>query len=160
MRLSIAAIGRMKAGPERELADRYLDRLKKTGGTLGLDFSGLSEFPESRLSTVSERKRDEAGRLTVPLAEGSVRIVLDERGRTLSSEEFASALAGFRDAGRRDAAILIGGPDGHDETLRSAADLSLSLGRLTYPHQIARILIAEQLYRAATILAGHPYHRS
>ncbi len=160
MRLTIAAIGRMKAGPERELADRYLDRLKKTGGALGLDYAGLSEFPESRLSTTSERKRDEAARLTAPLAEASVRIVLDERGRTLSSEEFAAALANFRDAGRRDAAVLIGGPDGHDEALRSSADLTLSLGRLTYPHQIARILIAEQLYRAATILAGHPYHRS
>ncbi len=160
MRLTIAAIGRMKAGPERELADRYLDRLKKTGGALGLDYAGLSEFSESRLSTTSERKRDEAARLTAPLAETSVRIVLDERGRTLSSEEFAAALADFRDAGRRDAAVLIGGPDGHDKALRSSADLTLSLGRLTYPHQIARILIAEQLYRAATILAGHPYHRS
>lgn len=160
MRLTIAAIGRMKAGPERELADRYLDRLKKTGGALGLDYAGLVEFPESRLSTTSERTRDEAARLTAPLAETSVRIVLDERGRTLSSEEFAGALADFRDAGRRDAAVLIGGPDGHDKALRSSADLTLSLGRLTYPHQIARILIAEQLYRAATILAGHPYHRS
>lgn len=160
MRVTIAAIGRMKAGPERVLADRYLDRLKKIGAPLGLDYQGLSEYPESRLGTAPERKREEAERLRSSLAAGSVHLILDERGKTLSSEELAAAIAAFRDDGRRDLALLIGGPDGHDETLRSGANLVLSLGRMTYPHQIARILVAEQLYRAATILAGHPYHRA
>ena len=160
MRLTIAAIGRMKAGPERELADRYFDRLKKAGPPLGLDYQGLCEHPESRLATTPERKRDEAQRLVASLPDGAARIVLDETGRLMTSEAFAEALGGFRDGGRRDLGLLVGGPDGHDESMRSGADLVLSLGRMTFPHQIARILLAEQLYRAATILAGHPYHRS
>ncbi|NDV87570.1 23S rRNA (pseudouridine(1915)-N(3))-methyltransferase RlmH [Aurantimonas aggregata] len=160
MRLTIAAVGRMKAGPERELADRYFDRLKKAGPPLGLDYQGLSEHPESRLGTSPERKRDEAQRLAASLPEGAARIVLDETGRLMSSQEFADAIAGFRDGGQRDLGLLIGGPDGHDESLRSGAGLVLSLGRMTFPHQIVRILLAEQLYRAVTILAGHPYHRS
>lgn len=160
MRLTIAAIGRMKAGPERELADRYLDRLKKAGPPLGLDYQGLFEHPESRLATTPERKRDEAQRLAASLPDGAVRIVLDETGRLMTSQDFADAIAGFRDGGRRDLGLLVGGPDGHDESLRGGADLVLSLGRMTFPHQLARILLAEQLYRAVTILAGHPYHRS
>jgi 23S rRNA (pseudouridine1915-N3)-methyltransferase len=160
MRLTIAAVGRMKAGPERELADRYFDRLKKAGPPLGLDYQGLTEHPESRLATTPERKRDEAQRLAASLPEGAARIVLDETGRLMSSQDFADAIAGFRDGGQRDLGLLIGGPDGHDESLRGSASLVLSLGRMTFPHQIARILLAEQLYRAVTILAGHPYHRS
>ncbi|MBB4003502.1 23S rRNA (pseudouridine(1915)-N(3))-methyltransferase RlmH [Aurantimonas endophytica] len=160
MRLTIAAVGRMKAGPERELADRYFDRLKKAGPPLGLDYQGLFEHPESRLATTPERKRDEAQRLAASLPEGAARIVLDETGRLMSSQDFADAIAGFRDGGQRDLGLLIGGPDGHDESLRGSASLVLSLGRMTFPHQIARILLAEQLYRAVTILAGHPYHRS
>ncbi|MEX6508805.1 23S rRNA (pseudouridine(1915)-N(3))-methyltransferase RlmH [Jiella sp. M17.18] len=160
MRLTIAAIGRMKSGPERELADRYLGRLKKAGAPLALDFQSVQEFPESRLGSAVERCREEADRLGAAVPEGAVRVVLDETGKSLSSEDFAAALAKFRDAGRRDLALLIGGPDGHDPALVQGADLLLSLGRMTFPHQIARILLAEQLYRAATILAGHPYHRA
>ncbi len=160
MRMTIAAVGRMKAGPERELADRYIDRLKKAGLSLGLDYQGLAEHPESRLATAPERKRDEAQRLVASLPEGAARIVLDETGRLMTSEAFAEALANFRDGGRRDLGLLIGGPDGHDESMRGNSDLVLSLGRMTFPHQIARILLAEQMYRAVTILAGHPYHRS
>ena len=159
MRLTIAAIGRMKAGPEKDLAGRYLDRLAKTGGPLGLDYQGLLEYPESRAGSAPERKREEAARLVGALPPDAARIVLDERGKTLSSEDFAALIARLRDEGRRDLALLIGGPDGHDADLRTAADASISLGRMTFPHQIARILVAEQLYRAATILAGHPYHR-
>lgn len=159
MRLTIAAIGRMKAGPEKDLADRYLDRLKKAGAPLGLDYQGLNEYPESRLKTLDERKAEEAGKLLASVPPESTRLVLDERGKPLSSEEFASLLARLRDDGKRDLALLIGGPDGHDSALRSGAEAVVSLGRMTFPHQIARILVAEQLYRAATILAGHPYHR-
>ncbi|KQT87505.1 23S rRNA (pseudouridine(1915)-N(3))-methyltransferase RlmH [Aurantimonas sp. Leaf443] len=159
MRVSLAAIGRMKAGPERELVDRYLQRFGATGGPVGLDYAGLSEFPESRGAQAEMRKREEAARLAATLPEGAASIVLDERGRTLSSEEFARAIADLRDGGRRGLGILIGGPDGHDPALRQRADLVLALGRMTFPHQIARILLAEQLYRAVTILSGHPYHR-
>ena len=159
MRLTIAAIGRMKSGPERELADRYLGRLAKSGGPLGLDYAGLSEYPESRASGVADRKREEAARLTAGLSDKTVIVALDEIGKTLSSEAFAAELAQLRDEGVRDLALLVGGPDGLDPELRSRARLVLSLGRMTFPHQIARMLLAEQIYRATTILSGHPYHR-
>lgn len=159
MRLTISAIGRMKAGPERDLAARYLDRLAKSGGPLGLDYAGLVEQPESRAGTVAERKRDEAARLTANLPEKTALVVLDETGKILSSEAFAGEIGRFRDEGLRDLALLIGGPDGIEPELRDRARLVLSLGRMTWPHQIARILLAEQLYRATTILSGHPYHR-
>jgi 23S rRNA (pseudouridine1915-N3)-methyltransferase len=159
VRLTIAAVGRMKAGPERELADRYLGRLGKSGGSLGLDYAGLSEYPESRAAGVADRKRDEAARLTSGLADKTVLIALDETGKLLSSEGFATELAQLRDEGVRDLALLIGGPDGLDPALRESARLVLSLGRMTFPHQIARMLLAEQIYRATTILSGHPYHR-
>ncbi|KQT66000.1 MULTISPECIES: 23S rRNA (pseudouridine(1915)-N(3))-methyltransferase RlmH [unclassified Aureimonas] len=159
MRLTIAAIGRMKAGPERDLAARYLDRLAKSGGPLGLDYAGLIEQPESRAGTAPERKRDEAARLTAGLPDKTAFVVLDETGKILSSEDFAETIGRLRDEGLRDLALLIGGPDGIEPELRGRARLVLSLGRMTWPHQIARILLAEQLYRATTILSGHPYHR-
>ena len=87
-------------------------------------------------------------------------INLDERGKSLSSEDFANRIAALRDGGRRSAVIAIGGPDGHDAGLRVAAELVLSFGAQTWPHQMVRIMLAEQLYRATTILAGHPYHRA
>lgn len=150
----------MKSGPERELANRYLERLAKSGAPLGLDYAGLGEHAESRAAGVAERKRDEAARLVAPLPDKTVLIALDETGKALSSEEFAAELGRLRDEGIRDIALLIGGPDGLDPDLRSRARLVLSLGRMTWPHQIARMLLAEQIYRATTILAGHPYHRS
>ena len=160
MRLTIAAIGRMKSGPEKDLAERYLDRFRKVGAPLGLDCQDVHEYPESRLKTVEERKGEEARKLGSALPPGCACLVLDESGTTLSSPEFAALLARMRDEGSRDLALLVGGPDGHDRGLRSGAEAVVSLGRMTFPHQIARILLAEQLYRAATILAGHPYHRS
>jgi 23S rRNA (pseudouridine1915-N3)-methyltransferase len=160
MRLSIAAVGRMKAGPEQELAARYLDRLRKAGGPLGLDFAGVSEIAESRASSAAERKRDEGARLLALLPEGARLLVLDETGRTPSSDEFATLLARHRDDGARDLALAIGGPDGHGDEMRTQASGLIAFGRLTFPHQIVRILLAEQLYRATTILSGHPYHRA
>ncbi|MER0237287.1 23S rRNA (pseudouridine(1915)-N(3))-methyltransferase RlmH [Fulvimarina sp. MAC8] len=160
MRISIAAIGRLKRGPEQELFDRYIDRFRKAGPQTGLDWRTLSEFPESRADDADARKAEEAAKLKAATTDGSVLVTLDERGKTLSSEEFAEALAAWRDAGIRDCTLVIGGPDGHEAELRRSADLALSLGRLTFPHQIARILLAEQLYRAVTILSGHPYHRA
>ncbi|WP_062011766.1 23S rRNA (pseudouridine(1915)-N(3))-methyltransferase RlmH [Aureimonas sp. AU4] len=160
MRLTIAAVGRMKAGPEQELAARYLDRLRKSGAPLGLDFSGVSEIAESRAAGVVERKRDEGARLLALLPEGARLLVLDETGRTPSSEEFATLLTRHRNEGARDLALAIGGPDGHGDELRARASGLIAFGRLTFPHQIVRILLAEQLYRATTILSGHPYHRT
>ena len=160
MRIVVHAVGRMKAGPERELAGRYFDRFAKAGASLGFDFAGVIETPESRAHTPTERKREEAARLGAHIADGALLVLLDERGEKIGSDAFASRLAGWRDSGRKGIVVVIGGPDGHDSALRDKADAVLSFGALTFPHQIVRILLAEQLYRAATILAGHPYHRS
>jgi 23S rRNA (pseudouridine1915-N3)-methyltransferase len=159
MKISVFAVGRMKAGPEKELADRYFDRFSKAGPPIGLEFSGLSEVAESRAQTANERKREEAERLRSNLALGAALILLDERGKNLSSQDFANRIAALRDAGQRQLTLAIGGPDGHDSALGGEALLLLSFGALTWPHQMVRIMLGEQLYRAATILSGHPYHR-
>lgn len=159
MRITVFAVGRMKSGPERELADRYFDRLKKTGGPLGLEFSSVVEIPESRAQQAEQRKQEESAKVVEALEQGGVLVLLDERGKTMASEAFAATIARFRDDGKRQLLLAIGGPDGHDAALRDRADQVLALGAMTWPHQIVRILVAEQLYRATTILAGHPYHR-
>ncbi|MCX7303434.1 MAG: 23S rRNA (pseudouridine(1915)-N(3))-methyltransferase RlmH [Hyphomicrobiales bacterium] len=160
MKISIFAVGRMKSGPEKELADRYFDRFAKSGPAIGLEFVGLTEIPESRAQSAAERKREEADRLKQHLASGAALMLLDERGKSVSSEEFANRTAALRDSGRRALIIAIGGPDGHDPSLRDAAEIVMSFGAQTWPHQMVRIMLGEQLYRAATILSGHPYHRA
>lgn len=160
MKIAIHAVGRMKAGPERELVERYLDRFAKGGPAVGLEFAGVIEIAESRAQTATERRREEGRALQAQRQQGAVLVLLDERGRSLGSEEFAGRLGLFRDEGRKAALIAIGGADGHDQSLRDQADLVLSFGAMTWPHQLVRIMLGEQLYRTATILAGHPYHRS
>lgn len=160
MRIAVHAVGRMKAGPEAELADRFFDRLAKTGPSVGLEWAGLCETAESRAGTASARKREEAARLTTLLEPGSALLLLDERGKAQGSQDLARWIATTRDDGCRRLVVAIGGPDGHDAALRDAADLVLCMGKLTWPHQLARVMIAEQLYRCATILVGHPYHRA
>lgn len=159
MRIGLFAVGRLKAGPEKDLAARYLDRFAKAGPAIGLELSRVVEVNESRASNADTRKRDEAAQLEKALADGSLLVLLDERGKALDSEGFASLLGTFRDSGKRDLMIAIGGADGLDPSLHSRADAVLNLGKMTWPHQLVRILIAEQLYRAVTILSGHPYHR-
>jgi 23S rRNA (pseudouridine1915-N3)-methyltransferase len=159
MRITIAAIGRMKSGPEQELAGRYIDRFRKSGGSLGLDYAGLVELPESRLPQDTARKADEAERLIAAIPDKARLMLLDETGQVMGSEPFAARIGALRDEPVRDLAILIGGPDGLQPELRARADAIVALGRMTWPHQLARILLAEQLYRATTILSGHPYHR-
>lgn len=158
MHVSVHAVGRMKAGPERELADRFFDRFSKTGPAVGLDFAGVTEIAESRASSVEERRREEAQRLLARSA-GAAVVVLDERGRNIGSEELAQRISRFNDDGSKNLIFAIGGPDGHDEALRGQANLVLSFGELTWPHQLVRVMLAEQLYRVSTILTGHPYHR-
>lgn len=159
MRITIAAVGRMKAGPERELLDRYLDRAAKQGRALGVTRVEVREIVESRSPRPETRKEEEAAALLAGLAEATRLIALDEGGRHLTSEAFADDLGATLASGR-DLAILIGGADGHGSQVLARADLRLAFGALTWPHQIVRILAAEQIYRAATILAGHPYHRA
>jgi 23S rRNA (pseudouridine1915-N3)-methyltransferase len=159
MRLIVAAVGRLKDA-ERELYDRYAKRFDATGRSLGLGPLQLTEIGESRAATAELRKDDEAQRLLKAAGAAEVTIALDEGGRTLSSEAFARWLAEQRDGGAKATAFLIGGPDGHGSAALEAARLKLSLGTMTLPHGLARIVLAEQLYRAATILSGHPYHRA
>jgi 23S rRNA (pseudouridine1915-N3)-methyltransferase len=159
MRISLFAVGRLKTGPEKDLASRYLDRFAKAGPAIGLELAKLVEVQESRAANSETRKREEAGLLEKALPDGAVLVLLDERGKTLDSEAFASLIGRYRDDGKRDLMVAIGGADGLDPDLRAKADLVLNLGAMTWPHQLVRILIAEQLYRAVTILSGHPYHR-
>ena len=159
MRITLFAVGRLKAGPEKELAGRYLDRFVKSGPAVGLEFAKTVEVAESRASNPETRKREEAAMIEKALPEGSLLVLLDERGKALDSEALAGQIGQWRDGGKRDLMLAIGGADGLDPALYQRADLVLNLGKLTWPHQIVRILIAEQLYRAVTILSGHPYHR-
>jgi len=159
MRVTIVAVGRMKAGPERDLASRYLDRAMAGGKSLGLSGFTVTELPESRASSADARKGEEARAIGAALPDRAVVIALDERGKSLSSPDFATRIADWRDAGRAALALLIGGADGLDPALRQDADLMISFSAMTWPHQLVRILAAEQLYRATTILSGHPYHR-
>ena len=159
MRLTIAAIGRTKSGPERELAERYLDRAAKAGASLGLTFQ-LREIPESRAARPADRKREEAASLFAAIPAGAMAIALDERGESVSSEVFAKRLGRWRDDGTPELALFIGGADGLDPDLVKKARLVLALGAMTWPHQLVRTMLAEQLYRAVTILSGHPYHRA
>jgi 23S rRNA (pseudouridine1915-N3)-methyltransferase len=160
MRLLIAAVGRMKAGPERELLARYIERANASGKTHALGPLDVIEVPESTAQSAAKRKSDEAKALLSAVPEKTKLIALDERGKNTSSEDFAKTLARFRDDRTASTALLIGGADGLDETLRKKANLTLAFGAATFPHQIVRILLAEQIYRAVTILSGHPYHRA
>jgi 23S rRNA (pseudouridine1915-N3)-methyltransferase len=158
MRIMIAAVGRLKAGPDRALVDRYVDRASQAGRSLGLTLS-VREFVESRAARPEERMAQEATTLLTALPDGAVLVALDERGETPGSTAFARRLGDWRDQGARDLVFAIGGPDGHGDAIRKRADLKLAFGAMTWPHQIVRMLLAEQVYRAMTILSGHPYHR-
>jgi len=159
MRISLFAVGRLKNGPEKELAERYLDRFAKAGPAIGLELGKITEIIESRASNPDTRKREEAAHLEKMLADGAVLILLDERGKPLDSPAFADLVGGIRDQGKRDLLIAIGGPDGLDPALTGHAAHMLCFGKMTWPHQLVRVMLAEQLYRAVTILSGHPYHR-
>jgi 23S rRNA (pseudouridine1915-N3)-methyltransferase len=136
--LHIIARGKIGRSPEAELTERYLKRIAWP--------TKVTELP------------DKGGNLPEP-ASNAVTIVLDERGKSLSSMEFARKLEGWRDTGRREARFLIGAADGHDDPVRDKADLLLSFGPATWPHMLARAMLVEQLFRATSILANHPYHR-
>lgn len=154
MRLQIACVGRLRTGPERALVDDYLERFNRTGRALGLGPVVEHEVEDKRgLGMAAEA---ELLARVVPVA--ALTVVLDERGRVVSSPEFAGLLAGWRDLGR-EVAFVIGGADGISPDLRRRAEFSLSFGAMVWPHLLVRVMLAEQLYRAATILAGGPYHR-
>ncbi|MDA8231863.1 MAG: 23S rRNA (pseudouridine(1915)-N(3))-methyltransferase RlmH [Magnetospirillum sp.] len=151
MQLWLAAVGRAKPGPERDLYRQYAGRLQPP--------LQLREVEEKRPLPVPERKERESDLLLSAVPAGATLVVLDERGRAMGSEPFAERVGRWRDDGVGDLVFLIGGADGHADTVRARADLLLSFGPMTWPHMLVRVLVAEQLWRAQAILAGHPYHR-
>ncbi|MEM7299466.1 MAG: 23S rRNA (pseudouridine(1915)-N(3))-methyltransferase RlmH [Pseudomonadota bacterium] len=160
MRVTLLAVGRMKSGPDQDLVERYCDRFQKAGRGIGITSLNVVELPESRAGTVDQRKNDESERLLDRCPSGAVMVVLDERGKSLPSTDFANSLQTWLDGGTSDLCFVIGGADGLGNTVVAKADRKLAFGTQTWPHQIVRILLAEQLYRAVTILSGHPYHRA
>lgn len=159
MKLTIAAIGRMKRGAELELCARYVDRADKAGRAQSLGPLRIVEFNESRAARPAERKAQEAEMLLNAAPSDALKFVLDENGTSYTSRSFTGLLARERDDGCGEAWFFIGGADGHGDALLQAANRKISLGKMTFPHQIVRCLLAEQIYRAITILSGHPYHR-
>jgi 23S rRNA (pseudouridine1915-N3)-methyltransferase len=159
MLITVAAIGKLKAGPERELFDRFLARAAGPGKQVGLTFNER-EFPESRAESSGVRKNQEAAAMLTAVPAGAVLAVLDEGGTSMTSTAFAGRIATWRDHGAAGLVLAIGGADGHGAALVAKADLRLAFGAMTWPHRLVRVMLAEQLYRAVTILSGHPYHRS
>jgi 23S rRNA (pseudouridine1915-N3)-methyltransferase len=158
MRILVAAIGKLKRGPESDLAERYRERAAKSGRGIGLRSLDVVEIAESRARDAQRRMLEESIALANIIPKGAASVLLDPRGEALDSTGFAKRLRGWNDGGR-DAAFVIGGPDGLAPTLSDNADLHLAFGALTWPHQLVRIMLLEQIYRAVTILSGHPYHR-
>lgn len=159
MDLVIAAAGRLKEGPERALFRRYADRIAPAGRSVGIGALNVVEIGESRRGSANERRAEESAGLLKKIGSNAALAGLETRGEALTSEALARFLAEQREAGQGRLAFVIGGPDGHGHDLIGRADRLLSLGRMTLPHALVRIVLAEQLYRAVTILSGHPYHR-
>ena len=155
MRVHICAVGRLRSGPERDLLDDYLTRFDRTGRPLGVGPATVTEVEDRKGGGMAA----EAGLLDRAIPKGAVTIALDERGKLLTSPDFADLLGRWRHEGRGDAAFVIGGADGIDASLRQKADFKLSFGKMVWPHMLVRVMLSEQLYRAASILAGTPYHR-
>jgi 23S rRNA (pseudouridine1915-N3)-methyltransferase len=160
MRLIVIAIGRLKQGPERELAERYRKRFDAVGRRLGFRTLEIVEIAESRAREAPVRMAEEAAAISAAIPEKSVLVTLDERGENIDSHGLAQRLARWRDQSAVGAVFVIGGADGLSPDLRSMESLRIAFGAATWPHQMVRIMLLEQLYRAATILAGHPYHRA
>ncbi len=158
MQLGLICVGRLKAGPERELYARYAERIAALR-RLGLEGLELKELDESKAASPAERMSREGASLLAALAPDARLAVFDERGRAADSAAFADFIARERDAGRKALWFAIGGSEGLDESVRARGAAVFSFGAMTLPHQLVRILAAEQIYRAMTILSGHPYHR-
>ena len=155
MRVTLCVVGRLRAGPERTLIDDYLQRFDRTGRSLALGPIDVREVEDRKGGGMAA----EAVLISKAIPASAAVIALDERGKIKSSPDFANDLARFRDDGRSDLAFIIGGADGIDPSLRAKCDASLSFGKMVWPHMLVRVMLAEQLYRAASILAGALYHR-
>ncbi len=159
MRVVIAAVGRLKHGPERDLAERYRKRAADAGRSVGLTGFDIVEIKESRADTAERRALEESIAVANTIPERAVTVILDERGESVSSASFAARLQAWRSGNRPAAVFIIGSADGLAPRLRDKAELAIAFGAATWPHQLVRIMLLEQLYRAVTILSGHPYHR-
>ena len=160
MRLVLACVGRLKAGAERDLVARYFDRARATGRTIGLPQMDMVEMSESAARRPDDRMAEEGAALIAALPPAGKLLVLDPRGRNLSSEDLARRIGEGREDGLAALSVVIGGADGSSEALRQRADTLIAFGTATFPHQLVRVMLAEQIYRATTILSGHPYHRA
>lgn len=158
MKLGLVCVGRMKAGPEREILERYVGRIAALR-RMGLEGLEIREIEESRAKSPDGRRDHEGAELRARLAPDAVLVAFDERGRAVSSEDFARFVGETRDGGCKALWFVIGGPDGLDAETRARATAVFSFGAMTLPHQLVRIVAVEQIYRAMTILSGHPYHR-
>jgi 23S rRNA (pseudouridine1915-N3)-methyltransferase len=160
LRVLIAAVGRLKQGPERELAERYRKRAADLGRKAGFQAFDIVEIKESRADSLERRMLEESIAIASIIPERAAAVILDERGSSLNSAAFAGHLQDWRAASRPAAVFIIGGADGLAPSLRDKAELALAFSSLTWPHQLVRVMLLEQLYRAVTILGGHPYHRA
>jgi len=160
MRILIAAVGRMKSGPERELIERYLKRAKQTGRSVGFTDFEVIEIRGSRADQPARRMLEESIAMANVIPERAAVVLLDSRGESLASADLAGRLQGWRTEDKPAVVFVIGGADGLAPALKDKASLSLAFGAATWPHQLARVMLLEQLYRAVTILSGHPYHRA
>jgi 23S rRNA (pseudouridine1915-N3)-methyltransferase len=160
MRLLVIAVGRLKNGPERDLVERYRERFSSLARTLGFRGLEIKEAAESRARDVATRMAEEAAAITALIPENAVTVALDERGKAIDSAAFAKQLGQWRDESIANVVFVIGGADGLSPELRRTIKTVFAFGTVTWPHQLVRIMLMEQIYRAATILAGHPYHRA
>ena len=160
MRVIVLAIGRLKAGPETELCERYRKRAEQAGRNLGLRDVELVEIRESRADSAEKRQLEESIALANLIPDAAITVLLDEKGESLGSAGLTEKIRLWRDEGRPALVFIIGGPDGLAPSLRDKAKMTLAFGAATWPHQLVRIMLLEQIYRAVTILGGHPYHRA
>jgi 23S rRNA (pseudouridine1915-N3)-methyltransferase len=158
MRIVVAAVGKLKRGAESDLGERYRERAAKSGRGIGLRSLDVIEIAESRAREAQRRMLEESIALQNVIPDGAATVLLDPRGEMVDSHSFAKQLRAFNESGR-DVAFVVGGPDGLAPTLTDEAELRLAFGPQTWPHQLVRIMLLEQIYRAITILSGHPYHR-
>jgi 23S rRNA (pseudouridine1915-N3)-methyltransferase len=159
MRIVILTVGLARGTPQNALIEEYLTRARGIGRRQGFTALTVEEVAVSKLRDASARIIEEGGKLTSRILPGSHVISLDSRGKGMTSEAFADMLGAMRDAGARDLAFLIGGPDGLDPGSGVKPGRKLAFGAQTWPHLLVRAMLAEQIYRAITILANHPYHR-
>jgi 23S rRNA (pseudouridine1915-N3)-methyltransferase len=160
MRIVVAAVGRLKQGPERELAERYRRRAADSGRSAGLQAVDVVEIRESRAGDSARRMLEESIAIANVVPDRAATVILDERGESMSSASFAGRLQGWRAQDKPAVVFIIGGPDGLAPSLRDEASLAIGFGAATWPHQLVRIMLMEQIYRTVTIWSGHPYHRA